>query len=429
MGEFQYLTINGTTYTVATAATFLPSVSQEGVLSWTNNKGLENPTPVNIKGPAGADGTTPHIGANGNWFLGDTDTGQPSVVLENGKYQYAKKDNQTDGYFWHWDSSRAAPFKYAYADYTVLEPITLQAGTYYLSTFIRTYSWLVNSAGVQSMTNFVTAEQAKAGCVLTLEETSTIYLGYYTPSQVSETTPYVVRGTQPLETGEYYEGEEILSLEKLLNYKAFDVPYIRNCQLVANKLNVSGNNHGHYTGVKMDGHITKLMCKARLVSNGTVALITTDLGSATVTNVTFGSIHLVFGLNSCAVGVFDTKDTLRGIQTFPYTVTEGAEVAFGFDVDEATSTLTVYLPNGTTKTVTDEAFAACNGQYAIWEHYCNTASGEFASCAMTKLYCKDATGQILDDDLKRLDGAIGVAPTGQPYRQFTSYNLNNRDFK
>lgn len=40
-------------------ATFIPSVSSDGTLSWTNNKGLTNPTPVNItgpQGPAGADG-------------------------------------------------------------------------------------------------------------------------------------------------------------------------------------------------------------------------------------------------------------------------------------------------------------------------------------------------------------------------------------
>lgn len=31
-------------------ATFTPSVSSSGVISWTNDKGLNNPTPVNIKG-------------------------------------------------------------------------------------------------------------------------------------------------------------------------------------------------------------------------------------------------------------------------------------------------------------------------------------------------------------------------------------------
>lgn len=36
-------------------ATFYPSVSEDGELSWTNDKGLKNPEPVNIKGPKGSD--------------------------------------------------------------------------------------------------------------------------------------------------------------------------------------------------------------------------------------------------------------------------------------------------------------------------------------------------------------------------------------
>lgn len=36
-------------------ATFTPAVSEEGVLSWTNNKGLENPPPVTIKPIVGVD--------------------------------------------------------------------------------------------------------------------------------------------------------------------------------------------------------------------------------------------------------------------------------------------------------------------------------------------------------------------------------------
>jgi hypothetical protein len=34
-------------------AIFYPEVSEDGTLSWTNDKGLENPEPVNIKGPPG----------------------------------------------------------------------------------------------------------------------------------------------------------------------------------------------------------------------------------------------------------------------------------------------------------------------------------------------------------------------------------------
>lgn len=42
----------------ANGATFTPAVSEAGVLSFTNDGGLPNPEPVNIKGPPGADGKT-----------------------------------------------------------------------------------------------------------------------------------------------------------------------------------------------------------------------------------------------------------------------------------------------------------------------------------------------------------------------------------
>lgn len=37
----------------ADGATFIPSVSEDGIISWTNDKNLENPEPVNIKGGKG----------------------------------------------------------------------------------------------------------------------------------------------------------------------------------------------------------------------------------------------------------------------------------------------------------------------------------------------------------------------------------------
>ena len=45
-------------------ATFTPSVSEEGVISWTNDGGLENPAPVSIKGAKGTDGKTPEKGVD-----------------------------------------------------------------------------------------------------------------------------------------------------------------------------------------------------------------------------------------------------------------------------------------------------------------------------------------------------------------------------
>ena len=46
-------------------ATFTPAVSAAGVISWTNNKGLANPTSVNIMGPQGPAGATGATGATG----------------------------------------------------------------------------------------------------------------------------------------------------------------------------------------------------------------------------------------------------------------------------------------------------------------------------------------------------------------------------
>lgn len=44
---------------------FTPTVSSAGVLSWTNDGGLDNPTPVNIKGPKGDDGEKGQQGIQG----------------------------------------------------------------------------------------------------------------------------------------------------------------------------------------------------------------------------------------------------------------------------------------------------------------------------------------------------------------------------
>lgn len=46
--------------------TFIPSVSDEGIISWTNDGGLPNPEPVNIKGPQGNIGPTGATGPQGN---------------------------------------------------------------------------------------------------------------------------------------------------------------------------------------------------------------------------------------------------------------------------------------------------------------------------------------------------------------------------
>lgn len=95
----------------SSGVTFTPSVSPDGELSWDNDGGLENPDPVNIKGPKGDSGNTPFIGENGNWWIGETDTGvtttgpagDPGKPGADGKsaYQIAV-DNGFDGTEQEW---------------------------------------------------------------------------------------------------------------------------------------------------------------------------------------------------------------------------------------------------------------------------------------------------------------------------------------
>lgn len=350
------------------------------------------------------------------------------------EYQYILKTNITKDYFWFWtESAGEKPYKYAYNDYSLVEPITLEAGTYCLSALMIAYSWIITqSTGLKRIDEYEpNSSKATGYFTLTIPETATLYLAYHTPTQVSEVAPYLVNGDKPLKGENYFEGKKEEGFGKFFDYGNFIEAYIKDCELVANELvgDDIGEAKGHYTGVKMDSNIKKVMCKAKLVSNSSVALITTALGSNMVSNITFGSVHLVFGLNSCAVGVFDNKDKLRVIKSIGYTITEGAVVAFGFEINEDTSSLTVYLPNGTSENITDSTITNLNGKYAIWEHFCNTTSGAFACSRITKFYCRDVNGDVLEDDFKRIDGAIGVAPTGQTYRQFTSHNGNSREFK
>lgn len=67
--------------------TFIPSVSQDGVISWTNDGDLPNPTPVNIKGPqgdAGPTGDTGPQGAVGPYFTPSVDSSGDLSWTNNG---------------------------------------------------------------------------------------------------------------------------------------------------------------------------------------------------------------------------------------------------------------------------------------------------------------------------------------------------------
>lgn len=71
-------------------ATFTPSVSEDGVLSWTNDKGLDNPESVNIKGADGKDGYngfSPTVivtksGKETEIYINDANGSQSATILD-----------------------------------------------------------------------------------------------------------------------------------------------------------------------------------------------------------------------------------------------------------------------------------------------------------------------------------------------------------
>ena len=69
-------------------ATFYPEVSENGIISWTNDKGLDNPAPVNIRGSDGEDGYSPTINvskiAKGNRVSINDKNGTKYIDILNG---------------------------------------------------------------------------------------------------------------------------------------------------------------------------------------------------------------------------------------------------------------------------------------------------------------------------------------------------------
>ena len=69
-----------TDVTTIEGATFVPSVSEEGILSWSNDQGMPNPAPVNIMGQPGEDGKDGTSGYSVDASVKTVD-GETSVTL------------------------------------------------------------------------------------------------------------------------------------------------------------------------------------------------------------------------------------------------------------------------------------------------------------------------------------------------------------
>lgn len=84
MGQVNVVKQNG--------ATFYPEVSEDGTLSWTNDKDLPNPEPVNIRGKDGKDGAQGPKGDTGS----QGPQGEPGKDGANGYTPVKGKDYWTE---------------------------------------------------------------------------------------------------------------------------------------------------------------------------------------------------------------------------------------------------------------------------------------------------------------------------------------------
>ena len=215
----------------------------------------------------------------------------------------------------------------------------------------------------------------------------------------------------------------------MANYSIFDQAYIKGSELVANRITpTSGNAIAHYTAVKMTNNVISVKAKIKFYGYAFSTFIAEPNGMTKVTDVTKKSIHINISRTKYYIGYFNGYN-LTNIKTGDMSgVEEGSEKTVGFDLDISTNTITVYLPNGETITDTNEVWASVTGAYAMWEHYIDVTSQDFTCNHFTKLWAKDSEGNVLCDDLKRFDGAIGTSPQGYVYEQFTNLNSDGWTF-
>lgn len=92
--------VNGKTGKIELSAEDVGAISQDKLQEATNEalaqakaSGEFDGKP-GMPGKPGDDGITPHIGDNGNWFIGDTDTGKPSRGKPGPEYELTDEDRQ-----------------------------------------------------------------------------------------------------------------------------------------------------------------------------------------------------------------------------------------------------------------------------------------------------------------------------------------------
>ena len=205
------------------------------------------------------------------------------------------------------------------------------------------------------------------------------------------------------------------------------LPYIKNNQVTLNRYVPIGEVRATYICADLGSNAKTVKCKCKFYGGfrTSVALISQPNSMIRkVRAVTDSSIHIVFNAGgSCTVGIF-VNQKLNTVIVYNYTaldLTGSVEYEVGYSVDG--NTLSIYLPDGTTKTVTSDLVTENNGRYVVWEHYCQYCNGlEFNHPEFTEFMAESIEGAILRDTFSRFDGALSVSESGHQYSVYSTLN-------
>jgi len=360
-------------------------------------------------------------------------------------YQYCDNDNSTNNSIWNY--SNGTLYKYAVNGYSCFEPIELLAGVYSFLVYdlYSSQSYIEDSTGINKISTKFGFASSYTGDI-TISEYSILYLSS------GRSHPYIIlvnknnllninasNSSNYLSKGVIYSKLNISDDNSIINSNydttIYDQAFIKNGELTCNNNFMNANTSiAKYTEVDMGSNIVKILCRAKfrtLSNNASITLISTALhASLNVQDIVKKSIHVGFNGVGCTV-----ETILNGIRTthasYSYSINLNQEYTFGWYIKD--NTITIYLPNGNTETVTDEVFSQYNGKYFIFEHFSyqntqtNNITDEFGQPVITGIYCTCTNGLPLRDNFKRPNGLPLCAPTGHIYEQFRNHSgdLNN----
>lgn len=211
------------------------------------------------------------------------------------------------------------------------------------------------------------------------------------------------------------------------DYSNIDSLYILNGKLVCNNnYRQESGTVAKYAKVDMGDVVKKVMCRFT-IRGGSLALVTTKNNTKNnVTDITSGSVHLVFTNGGVTYGIYKGSWQSKLIEySTPLTTDDKEEYEVGMEFIGG-NVLRIYMPDQTTQDVEIEGLEEYNGNYVIYEEYTynDTTSfitNEFERVSITGVYCKANSGLPLQDNFNRSNGTINVSQSGHIYRLFRNY--------